>query len=114
MIRRFFISKQFKMIEVTGKEQFDEQAEFYASLKVNLEKNHNFPEYYLYKFIILNDKEKLTEIYKVFDGTKNTFSTRESSNGKYISCSIFCFVLDAEHVIRLYQEVAKIEGVIML
>jgi putative lipoic acid-binding regulatory protein len=62
----------------------------------------------------LNDKEKLTEIYKVFDGTKNTFSTRESSNGKYISCSIQCFVLDAEQVIRLYKEVAKIEGVIML
>jgi hypothetical protein len=26
------------MIEVTGNKQFDEQAEFYASLKVNLEK----------------------------------------------------------------------------
>lgn len=102
------------MIEVTGKEPFDEQAEFYASLKVNLEKNHNFPEDYLYKFIILNNQEKLTEIYKIFDGTKNTFSTRESSNGKYISITIQCFVLDAEHVIKLYKEVAKIEGVIML
>ena len=102
------------MIEVTGNKQFDEQEEFYASLKINLENNHNFPEDYLYKFIILNDKEKLTEIYKVFDDTKNTFSTRESSNGKYISCSIQCFVLDAEQVIRLYKEVAKIEGVIML
>lgn len=26
------------MIEVTGNEPFDEQAEFYASLKINLEK----------------------------------------------------------------------------
>ena len=102
------------MIEVTGNEPFDEQAEFYASLKINLEKNHNFPEDYLYKFIIVNNQEKLTEIYKVFDGTKNTFSTRESSNGKYISITIQCFVLDAEYVIRLYQEVSKIEGVIML
>lgn len=102
------------MIEVTGNEPFDEQAEFYASLKINLDKNHNFPEDYLYKFIIVNNQEKLTEIYKVFDGTKNTFSTRESSNGKYISITIQCFVLDAEYVIRLYQEVAKIEGVIML
>ncbi len=102
------------MIEVTGNEQYDEQAEFYASLKVNLEKNHNFPEDYLYKFIILNNQEKLTEIYKIFDGTKNTFSTRESSNGKYISITIQCFVLDAEQVIRFYKEVAKIEGVIML
>lgn len=102
------------MIEVTGNEPFDEQAEFYASLKVNLEKTHNFPEDYLYKFIIENNQEKLTEIYKVFDGTKNTFTTRESSNGKYISCSILCFVLDADQVIKLYKEVAKIEGVIML
>ena len=102
------------MIEVTGKEPFDEQAEFYDSLKVNLEKNHSFPEDYLYKFIIENNQEKLTEIYKVFDGTKNTFTTRESSNGKYISCSILCFVLDADQVIKLYQEVAKIQGVIML
>ena len=102
------------MIEVTGNEPFDEQAEFYASLKINLEKNHNFPEDYLYKFIIVNNQEKLTEIYKVFDGTKNTFSTRESSNGKYISITIQCFVLDVEHVIRLYQDIAKIEGVIML
>ena len=102
------------MIEITGNEPFDEQAEFYASLKINLDKNHNFPEDYLYKFIIVNNQEKLTEIYKVFDGTKNTFSTRESSNGKYISITIQCFVLDAEHVIRLNQDVAKIEGVIML
>ena len=79
------------MIEVTGNEPFDEQAEFYASLKINLDKNHNFPEDYLYKFIIVNNQEKLTEIYKVFDGTKNTFSTRESSNGKYISITIQMF-----------------------
>lgn len=102
------------MIEITGNESWDQQNEFYASLKTNLEKNHNFPEDYLYKFIINNNSEKLTEIYKVFDGTKNTFTTRESSNGKYISCSIQCFVLDADHVIKLYREVAKIEGVIML
>ena len=63
------------MIEITGNEPFDEQAEFYASLKINLDKNHNFTEDYLYKFIIVNNQEKLTEIYKVFDGTKNTFST---------------------------------------
>lgn len=102
------------MIEITGNEKHDEQEVFYASLKTNLENNHNFPEDYLYKFIILNDQEKLTEIYRVFDGTKNTFSTRESSNAKYISCTIHCFVLDADHVIRLYREVSKIEGVIML
>ena len=88
--------------------------DFYISLKSKLEENHNFPEDYLYKFIILNDSEKLTEIYKVFDQLKYSITTRESSNGKYISCSIQCFVLDADQVIFLYREVAKIEGVIMI
>ncbi|MBP7173581.1 MAG: DUF493 domain-containing protein [Cloacibacterium sp.] len=88
--------------------------DFYISLKSKLEENHNFPENYLYKFIILNDSEKLTEIYKVFDQLQYSITTRESSNSKYISCSIQCFVLDANQVIHLYQEVAKIEGVIML
>ena len=31
----------------------------------------------------------------------------KAATEKYISCSIFCFVLDAEHVIRLYQEVSQ-------
>lgn len=88
--------------------------EFYADLKKQLEENHNFPEDYLFKFIITNDSEKLTDIYKVFDELKYSINTRESSNGKYISCSIQCFVLDADQVIRLYQEVSKIEGVVML
>lgn len=90
------------------------QEEFYKNLKINLEENHNFPENYLYKFILPNDSEKLTEIYQVFDGLEYSISTKESGKGNYISCSISCFVLDANQVIDLYQKVGKIEGVIML
>lgn len=88
--------------------------EFYKKLHTQLEDHHNFPEDYTFKFIIENNPSLLTDIYKVFDETKNTFSTRESSNGKYISCTIVAFVLNAEHVIKLYKETAKIDGVIML
>ncbi|NAW51771.1 DUF493 family protein [Elizabethkingia argentiflava] len=88
--------------------------EFYKKLHGQLEEYHSFPEDYTFKFIIENNSSLLTDIYKVFDGTKNTFSTRESSNGKYISCTIVAFVLDTDHVIRLYKATAKIEGVIML
>lgn len=89
--------------------------EFYRKLKGYLEENHNFPENYLYKFILQNnDKDRLGELYQVFDGLEYSISTKESSNGKYISISISCFVLDADQVIRLYKEVAKIEGIIML
>ena len=34
--------------------------EFYASLKEKLEGTHDFPEDYLYKFIITNDEAKIT------------------------------------------------------
>lgn len=88
--------------------------EFYKSLKEKLENNHDFPEDYLFKFIIPTDDAKLTEIYKVFDGIKFTLGNRESKNGKYTACNINAFVLDADQVVRIYKEVAKIENVILL
>lgn len=88
--------------------------EFYASLKEKLEATHEFPQDYLFKFIVTNDQAKLIEIYKVFDGMKFTMSNRESKNGKYTSCNIYAFVMDADQVIKIYQEVGKIEGVMML
>ncbi|SDL98197.1 DUF493 family protein [Chryseobacterium taihuense] len=88
--------------------------DFYNSLKEKLENNHDFPEDYLFKFIIPTDEAKITEIYKVFDGIKFTMSNRESKNGKYTACNISAFVLDADQVVFIYQEVAKIENVILL
>ena len=88
--------------------------EFYTSLKEKLEGTHNFPEDYLYKFIVNNEESKMTEIYRVFDNIKFTLSTRDSKNGKYVSLSINAFVLDADQVIKIYKEVGKIDGVMML
>lgn len=88
--------------------------EFYASLKEKLENAHDFPQDYLYKFIIPSDANKLSEIYRVFDGLEHTISNRDSKTGKYVSININAFVLDADQVISLYKEVAKIEGVMML
>ncbi len=88
--------------------------EFYKSLKEKLDNQHDFPEDYLFKFIIPTDQARLTEIYKVFDGIKFTLGNRESKNGKYTACNVNAFVLDADQVIKIYQEVAKIEGVILL
>lgn len=88
--------------------------EFYASLKEKLESTHDFPEDYLFKFIITNEESKHTEIYRVFDDIKFSLNTRESKNGKYTSISINAFVLDADQVIRIYKTVGQIQGVMML
>ena len=87
---------------------------FYASLKEKLEVTHNFPEDYLFKFIITNEEKKITEIYRVFDDIKFTLSTKESKNSKYVSISINAFVLDAAQVISIYKKVGEIEGVMSL
>lgn len=88
--------------------------EFYTSLKEKLEATHEFPQDYLFKFIVENNPAKLTEIYRVFDGIKFTLSNKESKNGKYTSCNLYAFMMDANQVINTYKEVGKIEGVMML
>lgn len=101
-------------MNILEQNQHNSPEDFYASLKEKLEETHNFPEEYLFKFIIPSDASKLTEIYKVFDGLQHTLSNRDSKNGKYVSVSVNAFVLDADQVINIYQSVAKIEGVLML
>lgn len=88
--------------------------DFYISLKEKLEATHDFPGDYLFKFIVTNDESKHTEIYRVFDDVKFTLTTKDSKNGKYTSMSINAFVLDADQVIKIYKEIGKIPGVIML
>lgn len=83
-------------------------------MKEKLEATHDFPEDYLFKFIIPNDQIKLIEIYRIFDGIKHTLTNKDSKNGKYTSLTFNAFVLDADHVIKIYQEVGNIEGAISL
>ena len=88
--------------------------EFYANLKLRLEENHNFPENYIFKFVLPNDQLKLIELLRVFDGLKYTMSSRESKNAKYISITLDAFVLDADDVIRRYKSAGEISGIMML
>ena len=101
-------------MDIIGQDKNNDQEVFYASLKDKLEQTHNFPEDYLYKFILTNDQSKLTDIYRVFDGIKFTMTSRDSKNEKYTSISINAFVLDADQVIKIYKEVGLIEGIMML
>lgn len=102
------------MINIVDDQKNLNPDDFYASLKEKLEATHDFPEDYLFKFIITNEDSKHTEIYRVFDEIKFTMNTKESKNGKYTSISMNAFMLDAAQVIRIYKEVGKIPGVMML
>lgn len=101
-------------MDILQNEKQPDPEEFYKSLKEKLEQTHDFPEEYLFKFIVTNAECKHTEIYRIFDGIKHTLTTRDSANGKYTAINMNAFVLDADHVIRIYKEVGKIKGVMML
>ena len=102
------------MINIVDNQDNVNPEDFYASLKEKLEATHDFPQDYLFKFIITNEESKQTEIYRVFDNVKYTLSTKDSKNGKYTSLTMNAFVLDADQVISIYKEVGKISGVMML
>ena len=102
------------MVNIVDNQENVNPEDFYASLKEKLEATHDFPQDYLFKFIITNEESKQTEIYRVFDNVKYTLSTKDSKNGKYTSLTMNAFVLDADQVISIYKEVGKISGVMML
>lgn len=101
-------------MNILEQNEYSSPEEFYEVLKTRLEATHDFPEKYLFKFIIPNDHSKLTDIFKSFDGTEYSTTNKESKNGKYISVNINAFVLDANQVVKIYKEIGKIEGVLML
>jgi len=89
--------------------------EFYKKLKTQLSETTKWPSEYLYKFIVLSDKTKITQIKNIFDNTGAVINTKESKNGKYTSVSINVIMKNPDAVIEKYQEVtSNVEGVISL
>ncbi|SHO62188.1 DUF493 family protein [Algoriphagus zhangzhouensis] len=85
--------------------QFNTQA-----FKEKLEANGEFPQLYMFKFIVPNGKE---------DEVKALFPNHEvvlkpSSGGKYISTTIQVMVDSADDVIAYYEQASSIEGLLSL
>ncbi len=89
--------------------------EFYKKLKGQLQDTALWPTEYLYKFIVLSDKEKIKTIEVIFNHLGAVIETKESKKGKYTSVSIHVTMKNPDAVIEKYKEVAeKVEGVISL
>lgn len=89
--------------------------EFYRKLKLQLAETTVWPSEYLYKFIVISEKEKIVQIEDIFDNTGAVINTKESKNGKYTSVSINVIMKNPDEVIAKYLEVtSNVEGVISL
>lgn len=92
----------------------EKEKDFYQRLKEELNQTSKWPSDYLYKFIIPNKKEKIEQLENIFKNSEAQITTKESSNGKYISYSININLDSPEAVIEYYKQVGSIEGIISL
>lgn len=88
----------------------DEQFE---KLRIQLNKEKEWPIIYMFKFIILADNRKIALVESKFSD-EATITQKESANGKYISITIKEVMLDADSIINKYKEMEGIEGLITL
>lgn len=88
--------------------------DFYVKFKERLDDVTSFPSDYTFKFIYPTSEETMKSIKGIFENANPTFDYKASKNRKYTSISVQIFALDSDQVINFYQEVSKIEGVIML
>jgi putative lipoic acid-binding regulatory protein len=86
----------------------------YDNLLLKLKEDFNWPQLYMFKFIIAleNDAAKST-LLLLFSGKAN-IQHKSSSGGKYASYTITEKMISAESVIEIYKKVASIPGVMAL
>ena len=72
-----------------------------------------WPNVYLFKFIVPNDKEALARTTALFDETAD-MTVRSSSGGKFTSVSAKVLMLDVESILLVYKKAQEIPGIISL
>lgn len=72
-----------------------------------------WPNVYLFKFIIPNQPEQIAQVTALFDETAE-ISFHPSSNKKYTSISVKELMLDVDSIIEKYRKAGIVEGIISL
>ena len=73
-----------------------------------------WPNLYMYKFIIPNENEKLAQVTALFDYESAEISYHESGKGNYVSVSVKEVAVSVEQIIEKYQKASEIKGFISL
>lgn len=82
-------------------------------LRMQLDKMHNWPDVYMFKFVLPKDQAKIDELLSHFT-EKADITQRESSTGKYISVTIKEVMLSTDAVVERYRSINNIEGLLSL
>ncbi len=88
--------------------------EFYIRLREELQNTSEWPNEYLFKFIVPTEPKKIEEVENAFDNLGAIIHTNQSKAGKYTSISINVMMENPGSVVEKYIEVSTIEGIISL
>lgn len=72
-----------------------------------------WPNVYLFKFIVQNTPEKIAMTTALFDETAE-ISMHPSSTGKFVSVSAKEMMMSVDAIMERYEKAQKIEGIISL
>ena len=92
--------------------KFEKMSETYSKLEEQLALQE-WPDVFLFKFIVPNDDEKLAKVTALFDDTSD-MKLHHSKTGKYVSVSVKEMMLDVKSIVDKYKKAAEIKGVIAL
>lgn len=84
----------------------------FENLKFQLDQLE-WPNIYLYKFILPNENEKIALVTSLFDQNAE-IGLLPSRNGNFISISVKEVALNAQSIIEKYEKLAKVKGIITL
>jgi putative lipoic acid-binding regulatory protein len=86
----------------------------FDNLLIKLKEDINWPQTYMFKFIVANENIAAKSSLLILFPTESTITEKDSSGGKYSSLTITTYMDSAELVIETYKKVAGIPGVIAL
>ena len=84
----------------------------YSNLRTQLDLEE-WPNVYMFKFIIPNSSEKIALTMELFNDSSD-ISIHESSSGKFVSITAKELMLDVDSIIKKYEEATKIKGLMAL
>ena len=86
----------------------------YQKLRRQLEEGFEWPQVYMFKFIVPANNAKVAKVEQLFNSKEARVTIRESSKGNFISITAQEMMISPDRVIDRYQQAEHIEGLIAL
>ncbi len=88
--------------------------DFYERLRTELDNSNTWPAEYLFKFIVPTTAQNVLEVENAFNNIGAIIKTTASKTGKFTSISIDVTMNSGADIIKKYQQLSNIKGIVSL